>query len=142
MIPLFFAELSNFDVQIERLLNHVVDFLPNLLKASIILIAGLITIKVFRKIMTRLMTAREMDPTFLKFVLDVCTWIFRITLVIAIIGQLGIQTTSLMALLGTIGIAVGLSLQGSLSNFAGGLLIVLFKPFRVGDYIEAQGQAG
>ena len=142
MIPLFFAELSNFDVQIERLLNHVVDFLPNLLKASIILIAGLITIKVFRKIMTRLMTAREMDPTFLKFVLDVCTWIFRITLVIAIIGQLGIQTTSLMALLGTIGIAVGLSLQGSLSNFAGGLLIVLFKPFRVGDYIEAQGQGG
>jgi len=142
MIPLFFTEISNFDIQIERLLNHVVDFLPNLLKAVIFLIIGIIAIKIFRKIMTRLMTAREMDPTFLKFVLDVCTWIFRVTLVVAIIDQLGIKTTSLMALLGTIGIAVGLSLQGSLSNFAGGLLIILFKPFRVGDYIEAQGQAG
>ncbi len=142
MIPLFFVDTEKLDFYIDRMTTTVVDFIPNFIKAAIILVVGIIAIKIFRKIITRLMTSREMDPTFLKFVLDVCTWIFRATLVITIIGQLGIETTSLMALLGTIGIAVGLSLQGSLSNFAGGLLIVLFKPFRVGDYIEAQGQAG
>ena len=88
------------------------------------------------------MAKRNMDPTFLKFVLDVCTWIFRAILFITVIGQLGVQTTSFMAALGAAGIAIGLSLQGSLSNFAGGLLIILFKPFRVGDTIEAQGQSG
>lgn len=142
MLPLFFSEIANLDVYIERLFIHVVDFIPSLLKALLILTVGIIAIKIFRRIMTRIMTSREMDPTFLKFVLDVCTWIFRATLIVAIIQQLGIETTSLVALLGTIGIAVGLSLQGSLSNFAGGLLIVLFKPFRVGDTIEAQGQTG
>jgi len=144
MIPLFIenVKISNLDILINRLVTRVVDFIPNLLWAIIILIGGIIAIKILRKAITRIMTSREMDPTFLKFVLDVSTWIIRATLFIAIIGQLGVETTSLMALLGTIGIAVGLSLQGSLSNFAGGLLIVLFKPFKVGDYIEAQGQAG
>jgi len=144
MIPLFIEnlEISKVDILINRLVTRVVDFIPNLLWAIIIFIGGIIAIKILRKAITRIMTSREMDPTFLKFVLDVSTWIIRATLFIAIIGQLGVETTSLMALLGTIGIAVGLSLQGSLSNFAGGLLIVLFKPFKVGDYIEAQGQAG
>lgn len=141
MISLF-IDTKKVDYFFDWATTTVINFLPNLLSALVILIIGIILIKVFRKIITRLMTTREMDPTFLKFVLDVCTWVFRATLIISIIGQLGIETTSLMALLGTIGIAVGLSLQGSLSNFAGGLLIVLFKPFRVGDYIEAQGQAG
>lgn len=141
MIPLF-IDTDKVDYFFNWATTVVLNFIPNLISAIVILTVGIILIKVFRKIITRLMTTREMDPTFLKFVLDVCTWIFRITLVVAIIQQLGIETTSLVALLGTIGIAVGLSLQGSLSNFAGGLLIVLFKPFRVGDYIEAQGQAG
>ena len=142
MLPLFLSEIKNVDTYIAEFVDHLVQFIPSLLWAIVILVMGIIGIKIFRRVMTRLMTSREMDPTFLKFVLDVCTWIFRVTLLIAIIDQLGIKTTSLMALLGTIGIAVGLSLQGSLSNFAGGLLIVLFKPFRVGDYIEAQGQGG
>ncbi|PZR21791.1 MAG: mechanosensitive ion channel protein MscS [Flavobacterium psychrophilum] len=141
MIPLF-IDTDKAGYFIEWATTTVINFIPNLLRAVAFLVIGIILIKIFRKIITRLMMSREMDPTFLKFVLDVCTWIFRVTLIISIIDQLGVQTTSLMALLGTIGIAVGLSLQGSLSNFAGGLLIVLFKPFRVGDYIEAQGQGG
>ncbi|RDI15849.1 mechanosensitive ion channel family protein [Flavobacterium sp. AG291] len=141
MIPLF-IDTDKAGYFIEWATTTVINFIPNLLRAVAFLVIGIMLIKIFRKIITRLMMSREMDPTFLKFVLDVCTWIFRVTLIISIIDQLGVQTTSLMALLGTIGIAVGLSLQGSLSNFAGGLLIVLFKPFRVGDYIEAQGQGG
>jgi len=144
MIPLFIetVEISKVDVLINRLVTRVVDFIPNLLIAITILIGGIIAIKIFRKVITRLMTTKNIDPTFLKFILDACTWIFRVVLLLLIVEQMGVKTTSLMALLGTIGIAVGLSLQGSLSNFAGGLLIILFKPFRVGDYIEAQGQAG
>lgn len=142
MIPLFVTEIKNLDTYIAQFIDHIVIFLPNLFLAIVFLVVGIIAIKIFRKVMTRLMTTRNVDPTFLKFILDACTWVFRVVLLLMIVEQLGVKTTSLMALLGTIGIAVGLSLQGSLSNFAGGLLIILFKPFRVGDTIEAQGQSG
>jgi small conductance mechanosensitive channel len=135
-------ETDKLDVYVNRTVTSIVDYLPNLLKAAIIIIIGILVIKVLRRVVTTLMTKRDIDPTFLKFVLDVFTWIFRVMLLIAVIEQLGIATTSFVAALGAAGLAVGLSLQGSLSNFAGGLLIVLFKPFRVGDYIEAQGQSG
>ncbi len=134
--------IDKLDVYVNRTVTSIVDYLPNLLKAVVIIIIGILVIKVLRRVVTTLMTKKDIDPTFLKFVLDVFTWIFRVMLLIAVIEQLGIATTSFVAALGAAGLAIGLSLQGSLSNFAGGLLIVLFKPFRVGDYIEAQGQAG
>ncbi len=141
MKPLF--AIQNADQYIERFYIRLVDFLPNFIGAVIILVLGLILMKVFRKIVTRIMTRKEdMDPTAIKFILDVTTWVFRIILFVAVIGKLGIETSSFVAILGAAGLAVGLSLQGSLSNFAGGLLIITFKPFRVGDYIEAQGEGG
>lgn len=140
MISLF--SINKLDEFVEGFITVLLNYIPNVIGAAITLIIGLIIIKVFRRIITGLMTKRNMDPTFLKFVLDVFTWIFRGMLFIAIIGKLGVETTSFVAALGAAGIAVGLSLQGSLSNFAGGLLIILFKPFRVGDTIEAQGQSG
>jgi small conductance mechanosensitive channel len=140
MISLF--SINKLDKFIDTLIDSLINYIPNVIAAAITLILGIIIIRIFRKIITGLMAKRNMDPTFLKFVLDVCTWIFRAILFITVIGQLGVQTTSFMAALGAAGIAIGLSLQGSLSNFAGGLLIILFKPFRVGDTIEAQGQSG
>ncbi len=140
MIPLFAIE--NLDVYIARFYSNLVDYLPSLISAVIVLTIGMLIIKLFRRIVSNLMTKKDLDPTLLKFVLDVFTWIFRVILFVTVIDQLGVKTTSLMAALGAAGIAIGLALQGSLSNFAGGLLIILFKPFRVGDYIEAQGQAG
>jgi small conductance mechanosensitive channel len=131
------------DRYIDILVVRVVDYIPNLLWAIAILIIGLLGIKFMRNFITRIMTARpEHDPTLLKFILDVCTWALRILLFVVIIGKLGIETTSFAAIIGAGAVAIGLSLQGSLSNFAGGLLIILFKPFRVGDYIEAQNQGG
>jgi small conductance mechanosensitive channel len=128
---------------INELKDALIHYIPNVVLSVLIFITGIIAIKIFRRIITSIMTKRpDHDPTLLKFVLDVCTWIFRGMIFVAIIGELGIQTTSFVALIGAAGLAVGLSLQGSLSNFAGGLLIILFKPFRVGDSIEAQGQAG
>lgn len=141
MIPLF-IEVDKIDTFINRFITIVVDYIPNVISAIVTIVFGLIVIKVVRRIITGLMTKKNFDPTFLKFVLDVFTWIFRVLLFISVITKLGVETTSFMTALGAAGLAIGLSLQGSLSNFAGGLLIVMFKPFRVGDYIEAQGQAG
>lgn len=92
--------------------------------------------------MMRFIQRKRFDTTVLKFTMDVFIWIFRVLLFVSVITKLGVETSAFVAIIGAAGLAIGLSLQGSLSNFAGGLLIVLFKPIRVGDYIEAQGEAG
>lgn len=120
----------------------MIAYVPSLVKGILTLIIGLFIIRLFRRLIKGLMHKRELDPTLLQFLMDVITWILRILLFISVITQLGVPTTSFVTILGAAGLAVGLSLQGSLSNFAGGILIIMFKPFRVGDYIEAQGQAG
>jgi small conductance mechanosensitive channel len=133
---------ENFHDFLLDMTDRALAFIPDIFKAIGIFIIGIILIKTFRRFMNRLMLQQKHDPTVLKFLMDLCTWIFRVVLIIAVIGQLGVPTTSFVAVLGAAGLAIGLSLQGSLSNFAGGILIVLFKPMRVGDYIEAQGQGG
>jgi len=134
--------MSKIDVYIEAFLNRIVAFVPDLIKAVIILIIGMLLIKIFRRFMTRLMVKDKHDPTVLKFLMDLFTWVFRVMLVVSVITALGVPNTSFVAIIGAAGLAIGLSLQGSLSNFAGGILIILFKPMRVGDYIEAQGEGG
>jgi small conductance mechanosensitive channel len=128
---------------IHQFTNIILSYIPNVIKAVLILVVGIVIIKILRRVITGLMTkTADHDPTLLKFVLDVATWILRAFIFVAVIGALGVETTTFAAAIGAAGIAIGLSLQGSLSNFAGGLLIILFKPFRVGDYIEAQGLGG
>jgi small conductance mechanosensitive channel len=117
-------------------------FWPNLLSAILTLVIGIIIIKIFRLIMMRLITGKRFDDTLLKFVMDVLIWTFRALLFVSVITKLGVETSVFVAAIGAAGLAIGLSLQGSLANFAGGLLIILFKPLRVGDYIEAQGESG
>jgi small conductance mechanosensitive channel len=134
--------MDNIDNYINNIIRHIVAFVPDLIKAIIVLIIGLLLIKIFRRFMNRLMTQKKHDPTVLKFLMDLLTWVFRVLLVIVVIDQLGVETSSFLTVIGAAGLAVGLSLQGSLSNFAGGILIILFKPIRVGDYIEAQGEGG
>ena len=88
------------------------------------------------------MVKRNLDPTLTRFLADILLWVLRVILLVSFISKLGIETSSFVAILGAMGLAVGLSLQGSLSNFAGGMLIILFKPFQVGNFIEAQGVTG
>jgi len=88
------------------------------------------------------MIRRNVEPTLIEFLSDILFWGLRIILFIAVISKLGIESSSFVAILGAAGLAVGLSLQGSLSNFAGGMLIILFKPFKLGDTIEAQNVSG
>ncbi|RYJ43356.1 mechanosensitive ion channel family protein [Flavobacterium beibuense] len=134
--------MKDFEGYLEWFLNLLIEYTPKLVYAFVLLIGGLLAIKLVRTIILRIMKRREMDPTAVRFLLDILTWVLRVMLFIIVIAQLGVETSSFVAILGAAGLAVGLSLQGSLSNFAGGLLIIIFKPFRVGDYIEAQGEGG
>ena len=120
--------------------NAVLDYSPKIISAFLILIVGIYAIRLITRLIKKIMIKRELDPTLTKFLADILIWALRILLFIAFISKLGVETSSFVAILGAMGLAVGLSLQGSLSNFAGGMLIILFKPFKVGDTIEAQGQ--
>jgi small conductance mechanosensitive channel len=120
----------------------LIDYSPKLVSAFIILFIGIYSIRLINRIIKRVMIKRELDPTLTKFLADILNWVLRVLLFVTFISNLGIETSSFVAILGAMGLAVGLSLQGSLSNFAGGMLIILFKPFKVGDTIEAQGVIG
>ncbi len=125
-----------------ELLNKVIAFFPNLISAILITIIGIYAIKMINKMLRRIMTKREIEPTLSNFLANILFWTLRVLLFVTVISQLGIGTSSFVAILGAAGLAVGLSLQGSLSNFSGGILIILFKPFKVNDIIEAQGVVG
>ena len=88
------------------------------------------------------MTKRDYEESLQKFLSNLMRWGLKILLIVTIIGALGIETTSFAAILAAAGLAIGLALQGSLANFAGGVLIMIFKPFKIGDLIEAQGEKG
>ncbi|KIA96091.1 MULTISPECIES: mechanosensitive ion channel family protein [unclassified Flavobacterium] len=124
---------------VNQFIKILVDYSPKLISAFLILFVGLYIIRVVNRVMRRIMVKRNLDPTLSKFLADILLWALRILLFVSFISKLGIETSSFVAILGAMGLAVGLSLQGSLSNFAGGMLIIVFKPFKVGDTIEAQG---
>jgi len=127
---------------IKGFLKILIDYSPKLISAFLILFIGLYTIRFVNRMIRKIMLKRNLDPTLSKFLADIMIWVFRVLLFVTFISKLGIETSSFVAILGAAGLAVGMSLQGSLSNFAGGMLIILFKPFRVGDTIEAQGVIG
>lgn len=126
----------------ETFLKVLIDYSPKLISAFLILFVGLYVIRVLNRLIRKLMVKRELDPTLTNFLSDIFLWVLRVLLFVTFIDKLGIGTSSFVAILGAMGLAVGLSLQGSLSNFAGGMLIIVFKPFRVGDTIETQGVIG
>jgi len=123
----------------DTFITALIDYSPKIISAFLILFIGLYAIRIINRIIRKIMVKRELDPTLTKFLADILLWALRVLLFVTFISKLGIETSSFVAILGAMGLAVGLSLQGSLSNFAGGMLIILFKPFKVGDTIEAQG---
>ncbi|MDJ0781059.1 MAG: mechanosensitive ion channel, partial [Desulfosarcinaceae bacterium] len=113
-----------------------------LVAAVVIFIVGRWVAKLLRKLIERLMVKSNMDQTLVSFTGNLAYIALLAFVIIAALGQLGIQTTSFIAVLGAAGLAIGLALQGSLSNFAAGFLMIIFRPFKVGDFIEGAGVAG
>ncbi|MGH8222083.1 MAG: mechanosensitive ion channel family protein [Woeseiaceae bacterium] len=114
----------------------------NLLTALLIFYVGRAIARLVSRGFRRLLEARSVDPILVSFTSSLVLWALMAFVIIAAVNELGVQTASLIALVGAAGLAVGLALQGSLANFAAGVLIVLFRPYRVGDWVEAAGVAG
>ena len=127
---------------IERLQPLAVDFAGNLLAALAILVIGRWLSRLAHRLTRHAMQRFEVDGLVERFAANVAKVLVLVAAALAAINQLGVQTASLIAMLGAAGLAVGLALQGSLANFAAGVLIMAFRPYRIGDYIEAAGVAG
>lgn len=134
--------MEKVDVYIEQGTSMALEYAPKLLLAIVTLIIGFIIINSFVKFLRKTLTKRNLDPSLVPFTVSLSNVLLKAMLFISVASMVGIQTTSFVAVLGAAGLAVGLALQGSLANFAGGVLILLFKPFKVGDVIEAQGFLG
>ena len=117
-------------------------FIPRIVTAILIFVIGLWVIKFVNRLVKKYFDRADYDLALERFLADLINWGLKIMLFVMVITQLGVQSSSLIAVLGAAGLAIGLALQGSLSNFAGGVLILAFKPFRIGDFIEAQGVMG
>jgi len=127
---------------IDKLWELIIAYSPKIITALVILIVGLFIISLMTKMAKRLMKRQNVDETLQKFLSNLLSWTLKILLFVMVASNLGVETTSFAAIIGAAGLAIGLALQGSLSNFAGGALIMVFKPFKVGDLIEAQGELG
>ena len=119
-----------------------VEFAINLVTAIAIFYVGRMVVGLLMRGLKKMMQVQEVDVTLQTFVANLLRMVLLTVVIITAIGALGIQTTSFIAILGAAGLAVGLALQGSLSNFASGVLIVLFRPYKVGDFVEAAGISG
>ena len=135
-------KIANIKTISEEYLEKFVYFLPDLLGAILWLVIGWWLIKLIIGYLKKFFDRRKHDPALTKFLLNLANGALLILLLISVVGMLGIETTSFIAILGAAGLAIGLALQGSLSNFAGGVLILLLKPFKLGDWIEVNGISG
>lgn len=137
-------ELSTESMQtyIDKAIELVMEWGPQLLLAIIVLIVGLWLVGRVVKMVNRALEASKTDATLAKFLGSLTSIILKALLLISVAGMVGVETTSFIAVLGAAGLAIGLALQGSLGNFAGGVLILLFRPYKVGDVVEAQGITG
>ncbi len=132
----------NWETFLNKLLELVTSWGIKLLEAIVILVVGLKLIGWLKKWLKNSPKLDKLDPSLRSFLMSFSGIVLYVVLIITIAMVLGIPATSFITILASCGVAVGLALQGSLSNFAGGLMILLFKPFKVGDYIEASGESG
>ncbi|MCB0463595.1 MAG: mechanosensitive ion channel [Flavobacteriaceae bacterium] len=133
-------------MNLDEILDKIIEFASvygiKVIGAILIWIIGSWAIKKIMKGIRVVMTKRDYDESLQKFLLNLINWILKILLIITLLGTLGVPTTSFAAIIAAAGLAIGLALQGSLGNFAGGVLIMIFKPIKIGDLIEAQGEIG
>ncbi|MGJ8620569.1 MAG: mechanosensitive ion channel family protein [Methylophilaceae bacterium] len=133
-------------MDLEMIMNKAVELAlvygPKLVAAIVVLIIGLWVIKGVTRGVRTAMDTKNIDPSLKPFVVSIVNVLLKVMLVISVLGMLGIQMTSFIAVLGAAGLAIGLALSGTLQNFAGGVMILLLKPFKVGDFIDTQDYLG
>ena len=132
--------MENFDIN--AIWDLVIIYGTKILLALITLVIGLWVIKIIMKMIVKGMEKRDVDASIRQFLKSLLGILLKIMLVISVISMLGVEMTSFVAILAAAGLAVGMALSGTLQNFAGGVMIILFKPFKVGDWIDAQGHMG
>ncbi|MEL0272804.1 MAG: mechanosensitive ion channel family protein [Flavobacteriaceae bacterium] len=134
--------IKNYEEHVKELINLLWEIFPNIVSALILGFVGWWVIKLINIGVTKFFERKDYDRTLETFLEDFINNGLKVLLFVMVITQVGVETSSLIAMLGAAGLALGLALQGSLSNFAGGILILIFKPFKVGDFISAQGSEG
>ena len=134
--------ISWFDSAMNWLTTNGLSFCVSLMGALAFLFIGFWVSKLIVKALRKMMVRKNSDPGLISFVSSLANIALKIMIIISVMGMVGIQMTSFIAVLGAAGIAIGMALQGTLSNFASGVMILIFKPYKVNDYIEAQGVAG
>ena len=134
--------MESTQVWIDKGIEFAMEFGPKIIGAILIYIIGSWVIKKLIGVVNKGMTKQEYDESLKRFLLNLAKWALTIFLIITVISTLGVETTSFAAVIAAAGLAIGLALQGSLSNFAGGVLLIIFKPYKIGDLIEAQGVLG
>lgn len=134
--------MEDISVYIVKLEEMIFVYGARLVLAIVILVVGLWLIRRFIVLMEKIMIKREVDESLLPFLKSIISITLKVVLILSMISTLGVPTASFIAVLGSAGLAIGLALQGSLSNFAGGVLILTVKPFRKGDFITAMGVSG
>lgn len=122
--------------------EYTIKYGMKILGAVVVLIAGLLVIKVVNKSVARVIINRKIDASLQPFLKSLISALLKVLLIITVMSMVGIEMTSFVAILGAAGLAIGLALSGTLQNFAGGVMILMLKPFKVGDFIEAQGFTG
>ncbi|WP_420602778.1 mechanosensitive ion channel family protein [Flagellimonas sp.] len=135
-------ELHDFEKHLENAIDWFWNFMPNLILAVVIFFVGLWIVRFINKMVHRFFERKDYDETLESFLQSFISIALKVLLFVVVITQLGVKSSSLVAMVGAAGLAIGLALQGSLANFAGGVLILIFKPFKVGDWISAQGVEG
>lgn len=135
-------EVEKVETFIQTFLREAGEMGLSVLKAIIVFSIGKIVINLLNNLFRRILTRRKIDPSAKSFLSSLVNITLTVLLIISVVGALGVQTTSIAALLASAGVTIGMALSGNLSNFAGGVVILLFKPFKVGDYIEGQGIGG
>jgi small conductance mechanosensitive channel len=134
--------MENIAVNPEVLISYVYIYGPKLVASILTLVLGLWVANILVSLIKKMLNKGKVDPSLQSFLSSMFSILFKVMVYITALGVLGVQMTSFVAILGAAGLAVGLALSGTLQNFAGGVMILFFKTFKVGDFIEAQGYSG
>lgn len=134
--------MENAQVWIDKFVDFIAEYGPKVIGAILVYLIGSWVVRRLVGALRKVMNRSKYDESLQRFLLNLISWALRVVLVLVVISQLGVNVTTFAAVIAAAGLAVGLALQGSLSNFAGGVLIMIFRPYRIGDLIEAQGVLG